>query len=120
MTSGTIFSSKTRTACWPPGAWPGPLGGCWHTEYRPDRFANIALEIKYELKLIQKHYNRMGPCCVKWIVKQNCKRQIEQGEHPSFRTVLIPAHKLSAATGPDLRCYTLHVSGQVRLNGVPV
>ena len=38
----------------------------------------------------------------------NCKRQIEQGRHPSFRTVLIPAHKLSAATGPDLRCYTLY------------
>ena len=42
----------------------------------------------------------------------NCQAAIEPGRHPSFRTVLIPAHKLSAATGPDLRCYTLHVSGK--------
>ena len=33
----------------------------------------------------------------------NCKRQIEQGRHPSLGTVLIPAHKLSAASGPYLQ-----------------
>lgn len=56
--------------------------------------------------------------CVKWMVA-NGKRQIVQGEHPSLRTVLLPAHNLSAVTGPDLRCYTFHVSGDVRFLGAP-